>query len=159
MDVKGTYGLVNKTGTPIDSIHVATVHGLETGTVSFSRSSSVLLTDEYLNHHIYLLEKPLEPGDTLQMNFEVHLDPRGFRNTGINRSIVPNGSYFTEGDERWMPKIGYQPDREILVASARRKYKLPKRPLLPSLNEVAADAYHTELFVVMGAFVRLKSAN
>lgn len=138
MDVRGTYRLVNKTDKAIDSIHIATVHRLETSGIKFDRNSSAILSDTHLNHHIYSLEKPLEPGDSMQMSFEVRLNPQGFRNSGINDTVVENGTYFTEGDERWMPLIGYQPMREIMKPTDRRRYKLPQRRLLPSLDEVDA---------------------
>ena len=35
--------------------------------------------------------------------------PRGFSNRGIDASVVPNGTYFTNG--AWLPEIGYQADR------------------------------------------------
>jgi ABC-2 type transport system permease protein len=138
MDIRGTYRLINYTDGPIDSIHLATVHGVTTSNVTVNRPSNILLSDEKLDHHIYLLETPLAPGDSLQLSFEVHMDPKGFRNTGINRTIVENGTYFTEGDERWMPQIGYESSRELIKPTDRRKYKLPARRLLPSLTEVDA---------------------
>jgi hypothetical protein len=139
MDIFGTYRLVNNTNRPIDSIHLATAHGLGTNNVTFDRASNVLLADEELNHHIYSLQQPLAPGDSLQLGFEVHLDPHGFRNSGINRTVVENGTYFTEGDERWMPLIGYEANRELIKPTDRRKYRLPARRLLPSLSEIDAQ--------------------
>ena len=43
---------------------------------------------------------------------------RGFGNRGVGSSVVPNGSCFTSA--AWFPVIGYQLDRELISAAARR---------------------------------------
>ena len=62
-------------------------------------------------HRIYALEKPLQPGDSLHLSFEVHVAPHGFRNDGSRCLRRPNGSHFTNRD--WLPAIGYQRNREL----------------------------------------------
>ena len=36
--------------------------------------------DDDFGYRIYALEKPLQPGDSLKLSFEVHVAPHGFRN-------------------------------------------------------------------------------
>ena len=111
MEIRGTYRLVNRSAVAIDSIHLATVPGVETGAVAFDRPATLVLADEELGHRIYALEKPLQPGDSLRLDFEVHVEPHGFRNSGVDASVVANGTYFTNRD--WLPAIGYQRSREL----------------------------------------------
>ena len=65
-----------------------------------------------LGHRIYALERPLQPGDSLRLDFEVHVEPRGFRNRGVDPSVVANGSYFTNG--RGSPPSAISDSRELI---------------------------------------------
>ncbi|MGH2355192.1 MAG: M1 family metallopeptidase [Chloroflexota bacterium] len=120
----------------IDSIHLATVPGVETGAVAFDRAAEPVILDEDLHYRIYSLERPLQPGDSLRLDFEVHIEPRGFRESEVDASVVANGTYFTNRD--WLPAIGYQRGREFTSARDRRAHGLAPRPLIPSLHDVEA---------------------
>ncbi|MDO1449307.1 ABC transporter permease [Rhodocytophaga aerolata] len=135
LGIRGTYRLVNRSGVAIDSIHIATVPEVENRALTFDRSSTGVLTDKKLHHRIYVLEKPLAPNDSLQLNFQVHIEPQGFRENGIDASVVANGTYFTNG---WLPTIGYKSSRELIIASDRREHGLVPRPLIASLYDVEA---------------------
>lgn len=131
VEVRGSFDYVNRTGAMIDSIHLATALGIENHEIRFNRTARPALVDEELGHRIYVLEKPLSPGDSLRLNFHVRYNPQGFPNWGIDASLVENGSYF--GDE-WLPKIGYQREREIEDAVERGKQGLgPRREIWPKL--------------------------
>ena len=129
MDIRGTYRLMNRSAVAVDSVHVATSPDVETGDVKFDRAARVLADGE-LGHRIYALETPLEPGESLRLDFEVHVAPHGFRESGVDDSVVANGTAFTNG---WLPAIGYQRNRELTSASDRREHGLAPRPLIPSL--------------------------
>ena len=58
---------MNGSGVAIDSIHVATALGVETGAVAFDRAARRVLVDKELGHRIYALEEPLQPGDSLEL--------------------------------------------------------------------------------------------
>lgn len=132
VDVRGTYRLVNRGTAAIDSVHVATMPGVETRAISFDRPAARVLADEVLGHRIYALGKPLQPGDSLRLGFQVRVEPRGFRENGVDDSVAENGTYFTNG---LLPAIGYQPRRELMRASDRREHGLPARPLIPFLSD------------------------
>ncbi|WP_375766581.1 hypothetical protein NR798_33525 [Archangium gephyra] len=135
VEIRGSYRLVNGSALPIDSIHVATaMGGVETRAITFDRTATLTAGDEEHGHRIYALERPLEPGDTLRLDFEVHVERRGFGNRGIDPSVVANGSAFTSG--AWFPVVGYQRQRELLSAEDRRAHRLEPRPVLASLYEV-----------------------
>lgn len=136
VDIDGTYRLVNNGAVPIDSVHLATISEVETGEVDFDRSAVRVFADEDLGHWIYTLEEPLQPGDSLRLNFEVHVEPHGFSNRGVDAFVVANGAYFTNQD--WLPAIGYQPNRELRNAGDRRAHGLAPRPV-PSPFDVEAN--------------------
>jgi ABC-2 type transport system permease protein len=136
VDIRGSYRLVNRGTTAIDAIHVATVRGVETGAIVFDRPSRLLLGDDVRGHRIYTLATPLHPGESLRLQVEVQVQPRGFREHGAASAVVANGTVFTTRD--WLPAIGYQANRELTIAADRRAHGLPPRPLIASLYDVAA---------------------
>ncbi|HEX2210314.1 MAG TPA: hypothetical protein VHG93_21735, partial [Longimicrobium sp.] len=79
-EIRGTYHLVNHTAAPIDSIHLAPAPSVRTHSVSFDRPARRVGGDDGLWHHVYALEAPLQPGDSVRLSFAVHHEPRGFRN-------------------------------------------------------------------------------
>ncbi|HYW09224.1 MAG TPA: hypothetical protein VE913_19855, partial [Longimicrobium sp.] len=137
VDIRGSYQLVNGTGTPIDTIHVATAPGVRTGGVTFDRRATRVLVDDDHGHRIYALAQPLQPGGSLRLNFAVNVKPRGFRNSGVGQSLSANSSYFKND---FLPTIGYQPGRELIKPGDRRAHNLPARRLFPTLAEADAGA-------------------
>ncbi len=138
VQIRGSYFLVNRSAVAIDSIHVATpadIPRVETGAVAFDRPASPVLVDEDLGHRIYALKRPLQPGGSLRLDFEVHVEPHGFRESGVDDSVAANGTFFTNGA---LPAIGYQGGRELISAADRREHGLAPRPLIPYLDDVEA---------------------
>ena len=139
--VRGSYRLVNRGAAPIDSIHVATASGVETGRLAFDRSAARVLLDEELGHEIYALARPLQPGDSLRLDFRARVRRRGFRESGVDASLAPNGTWFSNG---WLPAIGYQRSRELTTAADRREHGLAERPVIPSLHDAEARKGRSE---------------
>ena len=135
VEIRGTHHLVNRSGVSIDSIHVATASGIETGEVTFDRPAATAVADDTLGHRIYALKTPLRPGDSLALDFEVRFEPRGFASRGVQAPVAANGTVFTNA---WLPAIGYQPFRELSEADVRGEHGLPPRPPIPSLDDPAA---------------------
>lgn len=137
-DVRGVYRLENRTPQPIDSIHVAVAlePEVDTSAIEFDRPARAVLVDDELGHRIYALEKPVQPGDSLRMRWQVRYDPRGFPARDISTAVVENGSFIETYE--WMPLLGYQSSRELTDAVARREHGLPERPALPSLDDLVA---------------------
>ncbi|MBE7171671.1 MAG: hypothetical protein INR73_13855 [Williamsia sp.] len=132
VDIRGTYRLVNKSTAVIDSIHVATDPTAETGSIRFDRPAVRALMKTELGYQIYALRTPLRPGDSMLLHFRVRVEPHGFRESGADASIVPNGTAFSNAR---LPAIGYQRGRELANAADRRAYGLVSRPLIPSLYD------------------------
>jgi hypothetical protein len=100
-----------------------------------------VLSDEELHYRIYALVKPLWPGDSLRLDFQVQSKPHGFRENGVDASVAANGTHFTNS---WLPKFGYQGSRELILAADRRAYGLSERPLIASLYDVEARKNRTD---------------
>jgi ABC-type transport system involved in multi-copper enzyme maturation permease subunit len=135
-ELRGTYDLVNRSAGAIDSIHLATASEVETEAVRFNQPATLTLADEELGHRIYTLDEPLQPGESLRLDFEVRFQPRGFSNQGSDTSVVANGSYFQHQD--WLPTIGYQTNRELSGEGERRAHGLARRPAFRPLSDVEA---------------------
>lgn len=136
LDIQAMYTLVNRDTISIDSIHIGSISGITPSQVTFDRPAAGVLIDNNLSHHIYELEHPLQPGDSLHLNFIVHYQQHGFRHNSQDALVVENGTYFTNFD--LLPAIGYQPYRELNDPVVRKKYGLNARPAIPSLYDPEA---------------------
>lgn len=125
VEFRGSYSLVNRTVLRIDTIYISTSPGIENHSVTFNRPVTSVLIDDEFDFRVYMLDKPLFPGDSLQLDFHVSYDPQGFPNAHINSPVVKNGSYF---ENHWLPSIGYQKRREILDSDERKMYALLSEP-------------------------------
>ncbi len=135
--IRGSYRLSNRHAVPIGSVHLEPAFHVDTR-VAFDRASSRVLADSVQGHEIYALEEPLQPGDSMMLNFEVQIERRGFSNSGFRSSgagigILENGTYFTSGA---LPIVGYQPLRELASANDRRKHGLPRQITLPPPGDI-----------------------
>ena len=136
--IRGSHRLENRSGTRIDAIHVIPPGGVTT-TVSFDRPARVALRDDDLGYRIYALDRGLEPGESLRMDFQVAIEPRPFRSYG-SAPVAGNGSILIHRSGRgssWLPLVGYQAAQELNDPALRKKYRLRKRPPYPRLGDVA----------------------
>ena len=124
-DVRGAYRLVNRTGQPIRHVHVLVNPDLRARSLAFDRAAQPVLEDLRLQYRVYALERPLAPGDSLRMGFDLAFRPRGFPNQGIPTKVVRNGAYI---DRQWLPIIGYQTALELNEAGDREEQGLGPRP-------------------------------
>lgn len=137
--IKGTYLLVNTHSTPIDSVILAIPPKVETNGITFSRPVTPVLTDLESGFLIYAMKKPMNPGDTLKLNFEVHHQTNGFANNGADSVVTANFTHIRNYE--WLPALGYQQYRELDDAGLRKKYGLAPRPATASLYNVKARNY------------------
>ena len=136
LEILGRYHMLNNSGVRIDTICLSTMYSIETNGIKFNRPASSVFTDNELGFRIYKLEKPLEPGDSIFVDFILLSQSHGFTNYGVDAPVIANGTYFTTNN--YLPAIGYQSTRELYKPGDRKKHGLPKRPLLPTLEDVHA---------------------
>ncbi|MGV3707559.1 MAG: M1 family aminopeptidase [Gemmatimonas sp.] len=135
--VHGTYRLVNRTPARIDTVHVATMDVAKTGEITFNRPAVTAVRDDRIGQRMFVLERPLMPGDSIEMTFDLEYAPRGFSNGGYTNTVVPTSVYFKNID--WFPSIGYQSQRRETDAATRKEYGLPPRAAVPGLYDTTAS--------------------
>ncbi|HET7550649.1 MAG TPA: M1 family aminopeptidase [Gemmatimonadaceae bacterium] len=116
--------------------------GIRARSISFDRGSKPVVVDDETGYRIYALERALEPGDSLRLEFDVSFRPRGFPNSDIQTHVVSNGTTF---DRSWLPAIGYQAINELSDEDARRRFGLAPRPPAPGPEDAEARQYRWEL--------------
>ncbi|MCS5490620.1 ABC transporter permease/M1 family aminopeptidase [Algoriphagus limi] len=158
--------MVNKTDSPIDSIHFNS-----TDLSDFK----VVLNGDTLSHRFPLVYEPskfqifgkkaerewykitalpetMMPGDTLHFTIISEAGYNGFPNSGFGRQIVYNGTFFSGG----IPEIGYSAQAEISSDEDRRKYDLPEKPEdLPPHDDPKGKS--TLLFVDDADFIQFEA--
>jgi ABC-2 type transport system permease protein len=134
--IHGTYRLENKRNVAMDVIHLATNVAADTTAVTIDRPFKALLVDEDLGHRIYRLQQPLQPGESVRLGFDVHYGRRGFRNREIDVAVARNATHLTQ---EWLPRIGYQSNRELSSPGERSGHGLAPRPESRSLEDADAE--------------------
>ncbi|MDQ3228308.1 MAG: ABC transporter permease, partial [Pseudomonadota bacterium] len=126
---------VNRTSRPIDTLHVETSASVDTGPLRFDRPATLVKDDTAHRLRIVKLATPLQPGESLGMDFVLRFGGRGFSAQGVDDSIAARASHF---EQDWLPVLGYQNNRELGDEGMRRKLGLPARPEIPQLSNVRA---------------------
>ncbi|MFT6205184.1 MAG: ABC-type transport system involved in multi-copper enzyme maturation permease subunit [Spirosomataceae bacterium] len=122
----GYYWMRNKTNETISTIHVQNnkQEGVVLDSVSFSQSTTVKEDFEKFGYTIHKLSKPLQPGDSVKMDWKVSFETKGFVASGSNTNVVENGTFF---NNTYFPSLGYNSGAEISSDDTRRKKKLPEK--------------------------------
>jgi hypothetical protein len=133
----GYYMLVNHSAKPIDEVHITDTRDA-IQEVKFDRESKQTLFDRDHFYSIYKLEKPLEPNETMRMDFRASYTSRGFKDGNEREEFAYNGTFF---DRDYFPSIGYNQNIEIDDPVRRREEKLPP------LEEMAppGDPYYSNI--------------
>lgn len=133
----GYYTLVNHSGRPIDEVHV-TDSRESLDSLKFDRPFHQTLQDKDYFYSIYKLDQPLEPNQTMRVDFRVSYTPRGFTDGKERPEFAFNGTFF---DRDYFPFIGYNQNNEIDDPVRRREEKLP------ALEELAppGDPYYSNI--------------
>ena len=131
---EGYFTLKNKTNEPIKDIHIqkGDQGSIRTEYLKFSKEAG--LKDEFkeFNYVIYTLAKPLQPNETINLNFKMVLETKGFVTSGSNTQIVENGTFFNNTS---FPSLGYNEGYELSDDDKRKEYKLPEKERMPAREE------------------------
>ena len=124
----GYYWLKNKTNQPIKELYVMAGF-LENLKVDYMKLNVPnQLNTQYVNDYkfyIYQLNKPLQPADSLKMDFKIGFQTEGFTQGTGNTDIVNNGIFF---NNNYFPIIGYSKNGELSDDDKRKKQGLKDRP-------------------------------
>ena len=131
----GRYVLQNKTNRPVTNLHLQ-LPMLEEMQVKQLKLSVPNHVDtryaEDFAYRMYQLDKPLQPGDSVQLDFELLYRTKGFKNGGSNTSIVQNGTFFTNG---YFPQIGYDEHIELDSDDKRKENGLKPKERMRSQTD------------------------
>lgn len=118
---RGTYRLENRSGAPIDVLHV---NAPERATLDELDIDGATLQQDFADFHyrIYRLEPAMQPGESRTLRFATTLQERGFPNSRPLTRIVANGSFLDNASIA--PAIGMSRDGLLKDRVKRRKYGL-----------------------------------
>lgn len=125
-NAKGVYTLTNKTDDIISDVHIQENdhEDLTTNALSFEGGASIKENFEDYQYTIYKLNKPLLPGQSVELNFDLSYVTSGFKEAGSNTSIVYNGTFF---NNMYFPMIGYLESVELGDDDKREDNGLAKK--------------------------------
>ncbi|MGC4001606.1 MAG: M1 family aminopeptidase [Anaeromyxobacter sp.] len=140
VETRGRYDLENRTGAPLDRLHVR--WNLRTELVSLELPGATLEQDfGPLHYRIYRLATPMAPGERRSVGFATRLQERGFPALDPLTRVVENGT-FVDSFELGL-QFGFWYGEETLKdCSKRRKYGLGDPPRWARLGDDRARAYH-----------------
>jgi len=135
-EITGAYQLRNLTGQPISDVHVRNgERSLELLAVEFP-GARMISRDEEFDYRIYRLDRPMQPGETRVVGFRARREQIGFRNSGADTRLVPNGTFL---DNREIsPAIGMNRASLLQDRTTRRKYDLPPELRPARLEDLGA---------------------
>ena len=130
MVANGQYRIKNQSGKTVDSLLVNVPNN---GAFDFhSERLSLLKNDSAVYFRIYAVSPPLQPGDSMLLDFTTHFVPKGFENEVTFSKFVQNGAFFNNSDIS--PSFGYSLNGGMSDKQKRKKYNLPERTRFPELN-------------------------
>jgi ABC-type transport system involved in multi-copper enzyme maturation permease subunit len=134
VDIRGNYGLVNRSHVPIGTLHVGVPPRVRVRRLDLP-PHRVVLDDRRLGHAIYELATPLAPGQEIAFGFDLALENPGFVNGAPDNSVAENGSFF---HSRLFPSFGYVDYRELGDPAERRRQGLPPVIRMARIDDLEA---------------------
>jgi ABC-type transport system involved in multi-copper enzyme maturation permease subunit len=122
--------LRNKTGAPIDRLHISLPRRIDYDIRI--PGATIALNDARLGYRVYQLSPALAPGAALRMTADIRTRTRGFENELTTPQLVDNGTFFNNADI--VPQIGYQPGQELEEKNDRKEFGLKERARMPELE-------------------------
>jgi len=123
--MRGEYRLVNRTGRPIEQVHVDLLNTLRIRRLELGVPARRTISDGEKGYHAFRLARPLAPGDSTVLRFDLEHLTRGFEDEPSYFPVVQNGTFF---DSQYLPGIGYNPQGELVDEGERERRGLPPRP-------------------------------
>jgi len=135
-EVRGRYRLVNETASPIERVHVRLMNrDLALVELAFP-GARLERNDEEFGYRIYRLDAPMRPGEARSLAFRTRRQQLGFRASGTETGIAPNGTDLNSLE--LTPRIGMSDVGLIEEPAVRHRYRLPERQPFPRLDDLAA---------------------
>jgi ABC-2 type transport system permease protein len=129
--LRGVQTLVNKHTTPIDTLLINWSENFRVISFDYGRAYSYIVNDTSFGFRILKLREPLQPGDSMKVSFAFAHDNKGFKQNGVENSILPNGTFLNSDI---CPSYGYKEGIELDDEDERKKQGLPKKARMLSLD-------------------------
>jgi ABC-2 type transport system permease protein len=139
LHAQGAYQLKNKTSKPISLVFVNLPLQVEIHQLSVGPARQASQEDERSGVYIFDLPQPLEPGQSLALDFDLDYATQGFTNQRGSTRVVHNGTFFNNAN---LPRVGYVAGAELSEDSVRRKYGLQPKDRMASIDNMAARRNH-----------------
>ena len=130
--IEGRYQLYNNDELEISELHFSIPAGVTLTRLDIP-NSAMIQADERLGYYIYELKRPMQPGESMEVNFTTDWLTPGFVNSGPTPALLSNGSFFD--NTMAFPLPGYNQDAEILDNNRRRRYDLPPAERAASIDD------------------------
>jgi ABC-2 type transport system permease protein len=130
--IRGVYRLANRTGRPIDQVHVDLLNTLRIRRMELGVPARRTIADREKGYYAFRLERPLAPGDSTELRFDVAHEARGFEDEPSFFPVVENGTFF---NSMYLPGIGYNAEGELDDEGARERHGLPPRPRVRPIDD------------------------
>ncbi|WP_296000500.1 M1 family aminopeptidase [Rugamonas sp.] len=137
MHVRGHYLLSNRGAVSVSDIIVSQDVSAAIVAMRFDQPVRPGLRDAALGLYSYKLSKPLAPGATLPLDFELDFAPRGVLGLGQDTPVVGNGTFVTNA---LLPHIGYQSALELTDDRDRKRHDLAPRAAMAERDSAAGLA-------------------
>ncbi len=135
MRLSAVQKIANKSDAPIETLYVNVTPQYDTDIQI--PGATLEVDDERLSMRTYRLALPLEPQQTLEMQYTVASHQRGIENQVSNSELVQNGTFFNNGIA---PSFGYSQNRRLVQPQRRRYYGLQPVEAIPELQRDCTDA-------------------
>ncbi|MEZ6096534.1 MAG: ABC transporter permease subunit [Pirellulaceae bacterium] len=126
LEIKGVQTLKNQTDEPISEILVSANPSYESNVSG--PGLTVSSQNEELGTMLVAFDKPLQPGESKELNFGVSYAAEGFEEKLAVPEIMPNGTFF---NSLVIPQVGYVPLMELRDARKREKNHLTGEAFTP----------------------------
>ncbi len=136
---RGTYAVENRTGAPMNEVHVRWLPRLRMDSLTVEGATLVKDYKDF-NYRIFKFDPALAPGDKRTITFASTLEERGFPNSRPLTRIVENGTFINNLEVT--PMLGMGRDSLLQDRSKRRKYGLDPNLRMAKLEDPAANAHH-----------------
>jgi ABC-2 type transport system permease protein len=133
--IHGHYLLKNKTGAPIDRLHLFLNPDVSVRSLTPS-GAKIETQDKDLGYRIYRLDPPLAPGAGMRVDYDLAVESNGFVNNGSRNEIVANGTFISSN--LFFPHVGYSTYGELGDPNERRRRGLPPVQRFPKIDDAAA---------------------
>ncbi len=134
---KGFYYLKNKHKKAIDTLIINYNNETEVKSMQLSVANKEIINDKDFFVNVYKLATPLQPGDSIKLDYTIDYLKKGWFSNSGKSDIVYNGTFI---NNFLLPSIGYNEGFELGENEARRKFKLNPKPRAASINDTASYA-------------------